>query len=249
MKPVAAPSAPRLLFLLSVSLGGCHGSSAKPNPIPATGYVVGDTAAFAPRLLNVDQTNRRVTFEVDAPAHVLLVSVVPGESAVPVGAFASDRTLAEPGTHTVPVIAGQTGQMTTTNLTSGSLDQQDYEQCVSRGQRRMPTKRVVVTDSTGKPMEVTEPYDPRDEVEIERGCEAGVNRRARGQAQQAQATPAPNRFLVLLASNMPMMLADVIERFEEMRNIPNDVPATISEVAAALYGDRKGVWSAYYVRW
>ena len=48
---------------------------------------------------------------------------------------------------------------------------------------------------------------------------------------------------------MPMMLADVIQRFEEMRNIPNDVPATIADVAAALYGDRTGIWSAYYVRW
>jgi hypothetical protein len=249
MKPVAAASAPRLLFLLAVSLGGCHRNSAKPNPVPETGYVVGDTAAFAPRLLNVDQTNRRVTFEVNAPAYVLLVSVVPGESAVPVGAFASDRTLAEPGTHTMPVIAGQTGQTAIATLTSGSLDQQDYERCVSRGQRGMPRKRVVVTDSTGKPMEVSEPSDPRDEVEIERGCEAGVNRRARAKAEQPQSTPAANRFPVLLVSNMPMMLADAIERFEEMRNIPNDVPATISEVAAALYGDRKGIWSAYYIRW
>lgn len=248
MKAVAAPVS-LLLVALVVSLGACHRGAVNPSLSPTAGYVVGDTTAFGPRLLNVDPKNQRVTFEVNAPAHVLLLSVVPGESAVPVGAFASDRTLAEAGTHTVPVIAGQTGPTATANLTSGSLDQQDYERCVSRGQRSMPRKRVVVTDSTGKPMEVSEPYDPRDEVEIERGCEAGVNGRSRTQATQAQASPAANRFLVLLASNMPMMLADAIQRFEEMRNIPNDVPATISEVAAALYGDRKGIWSAYYVRW
>jgi hypothetical protein len=244
MKAVAAPVS-LLLVALVVSLGACHHGSAKPSPSPGAGYVVGDTTAFAPRLLNVDQTNRRVTFEVNAPAHVLLVSVIPGESAVPVGAFASDRTLAEAGTHTVSVVAGQ--NVPTPNSTWGSLDQQDYEQCVSRGQRSVPKRQVVRTDSTGKVIERSdEPYDPRDEVEVERRCETGVNSRARARTQSAA---APNRYLVLMASNMPMMLADVIQRFEGMRNIPNDVPSVVSEVAAALYGDRKGIWSAYYVRW
>jgi len=242
MKP-AADSAPRLLFLLAVSLGACHHGTAKPNPSPGAGFVVGDTTAFAPRLLNVDHQRRQVTFEVSAPAHVLLVSVIPGESAVPVGAMASDRTLTEPGTHTVPVIAGQT--VPTANLTWGSLDQQDYERCVSRGQRRIPRKQVVRTDSTGKVIERSEePYDAGEEIEVDRRCEAAVNNRTR-----TQTSPPANRYLVLIASNMPMMLADVIKRFEEMRNIPNDVPSTVSEVAAALYGDRTGIWSAYYVRW
>ena len=248
MKPIAA-SAPCLLFLLAVSLGACHHGSGQPTGSPVagaygkvSGSVVGDTAAFAPRLLNVDQKNRKVTFEVNAPAHVLLVSVIPGESAVPVGAL-PDRMLAEAGAHTVPVIAGQT--VPTANLTWGSLNQQDYEQCVSRGQRSVPRRQVVRTDSTGKVVERSdEPYDPRDEVEVERRCETGVNKQAR-----AQAAPPPNRYLVLMASNMPMMLADVIKRFEEMRNIPTDVPSVVSAVAAELYGDRKGIWSAYYVRW
>jgi hypothetical protein len=250
MKPIDA-SAPRLLFLLAVSLGACHHGSGQRSagPVdgsygPISGYVLGDTAAFAPRLLDVDQKQRKVTFEVNAPAHVLLVSVIPGESAVPVGAL-PDQTLAEAGTHTVPVIAGQT--VATPNLTWGSVDQQDYEQCVSRGQRRIPKRQVVRTDSTGKVIERTdEPYDPREEVDVERGCEAGVNKRAHARTQAAS---APNRYLVLMASNMPMMLADVIKRFEEMRNIPNDVPSVVTAVAAELYGDRKGIWSAYYVRW
>jgi hypothetical protein len=248
MKPIAA-SAPRLLFLIAVSLGGCHHGSGQPtaNPTPKSygrnlGVVLGDTAAFAPRLLDVDQKNRKVTFEVNAPAHVLLVSVIPGESAVPVGAL-PDRVLAEPGAHTVPVIAGQT--VPAANTTWGSLNQQDYEQCVSRGQRSVPRRQVVRTDSTGKVIERSdEPYDPRDEVEVERRCETGVNKQAR-----TQAAPPPNRYLVLMASNMPMMLADVIKRFEEMRNIPTDVSSVVSAVAADLYGDRKGIWSAYYVRW
>jgi hypothetical protein len=245
MKPVAAASAPRLLFLLAASLGGCHHTSANPNPSPGAGYLLGDTAAFAPRILNVDWKRSQVTVEVNAPAYVLLVSVIPGESAVPVGAMASDRTLTEPGTHTVPVVAGQT--VPTPNSTWGSLDQQDYEQCVSRGQRLVPKRQVVRTDSTGKVIERSdEPYDPREEVEVERRCETGVNNRTRARTQSAAAA---NRYLVLMASNMPMVLADVIQRFEGMRNIPEDVPSVVSEVAAALYGDRKGIWSAYYVRW
>lgn len=250
MKPVA-DSASRLLFLLAVSLGACHHGSGQPSAGPiagsygrVSGYVVGDTAAFAPRLLNVDYQRRQVTFEVNAPAHVLLVSVIPGESAVPVGAL-PDRTLAEAGPHTVPVIAGQT--VSPPNVTWGSLDQQDYEQCVSRGQRRIPKRQVVRTDSTGKVVERSEePYDPHDEVEVERRCETGVNNQARSRTQSAAAA---NRYLVLIASNMPMMLDDVIRRFEQMRNIPTDVPSVVTAVAAELYGDRKGIWSAYYVRW
>ena len=248
MKPVAASVSP-LLLGACLALGACHhgAGSSGAHPIsgdvgPISGYVVGDTAAFAPRLLNVDQKHGRVTFEVNAPAHVLLVSVIPGESAVPVGAL-PDGTIAEAGTQTVPVIAGQT--MPTSNATWGSLDQQDYEQCVTRGQRSLPKRQVVRTDSTGKVIERSEePYDPREEVDVERRCETRVNNRAR-----AQATPAANRYLVLMASNMPMVLADVIRRFEEMRNIPTDVPSVVSAVAADLYGDRKGIWSAYYVRW
>lgn len=248
MKPVAA-SAPRLVLLLVVSLGACHHNSGQPSasPVPGSygqvsGYVLGDTAAFAPRLLNVDHQQRKVTFEVNAPAHVLLLSVIPGESAVPVGAL-PDGMLAEAGTHTVPVIAGQT--VPTANTTWGSLDQQDYERCVSRGQRSIPRRQVVRTDSTGKVVERSEePYDPREEIDVERRCEAGVNNRAR-----TKAPPPPARYLVLMTSNMPMMLADVIKRFEEMRNIPNDVPSVVSAVAGDLYGDRKGIWSAYYVRW
>ena len=245
MKPVVVSASRLLLLLLTVSPGACHRGPAQPNPSPGAGSMVGDTAAFGPRLLKVDYQRRTVTFEVNAPAHVLLVSVIPGESAVPVGAMASDKTLTEPGTHILPVVAGQT--VPTANLTWGLLDQQDYEQCVTRGQRSIPRRQVVRTDSTGKVIERSqEPYDPHDEVEVERRCETGVNNRARS---RTQSIAAANRYLVLMASNMPMTLANVLERFEKMRNIPNDVPSVISAVAADLYGDRKGIWSAYYVRW
>jgi hypothetical protein len=221
--------------------------------------VVGDTTAFAPRILSVDQQRNQVTFEVNAPAHVLLVSVSPGEFAIPVGAL-PDRALAEAGTQTLAIVPGQStpasvipGQSTPAGVMSwGSLDQQDYERCVSRGRRSLPKRRVVSTstDSTGKTSVVTsdELDDPHDEVALDQRCEAGGNKRTTRAATQA-AAPRATRYLVLLASDMPVMLADVIKRFEEMRNIPTDVPSVVSNVAAALYGDRKGIWSAYYVRW
>jgi hypothetical protein len=100
MQPVACSAR---LLILPLLLGACHRTSPRPNIGPKAGQSVGDTAAFGPRLLG-DARGPFVTFQVSGPAYVLLVSITPGESAVPVGALTSDSTLAEPGIHSMKFV-------------------------------------------------------------------------------------------------------------------------------------------------
>ena len=248
MKPVAA-AASRALVAVAASLGACHPGPTRLDVSPSAGAVVGDTTAFGPRLLAVDGKSHTVTFRVDAPAQVILVSVIPGESAVPVGALTSDTTRAEPGTHVMRFIEGPTSLIATTGpMRSASQPQVDVDRCVRVGTARLPKRRAVRTDSAGKTFVDPEPEldDPHAAIDVERACEANFNR---PQVSAVSGAPAPTRYLVLLASNTPLMLADAIKRFEAMRNIPGDVPTTVEAVASALYGDRNGIWSAHYVRW
>lgn len=88
-----------------------------------------------------------------------------------------------------------------------------------------------------------EPDDPQQAIDVERRCESGINSRLDGRSS------APPRFLVLMASSTPLMLADAIQRFETMRNIPSDMSVAVNAVASTLYGDRRGTWSAHYIAW
>ena len=242
MKP---SNAGRGLLILAATLGACHPAARRPSLGPKAGQMVGDTTAFGPRLLDIDARAPFVTFEVTAPAHVLLISVTPGESAIPIGALASDMTLAEPGIHRLRFVPVPRTPSPAPSVSSwGSADQTDYDRCVRAGSRRMPKRRVVRTDTAGRTVQVSnEPVDPKEEVDIERRCEGNINRRLK-----STASPPP-RFLVLIASNTPLMLADAIQRFETMRNIPGDMTAAVNAIASTLYGDRKGIWSAHYIAW
>jgi hypothetical protein len=243
MKPVAFTAR---LLLLPVLLGACQHAAPRSNIGPKVGETIGDTSVFGPRLLDIAQRGSFVTFQISAPAHVLLFSVTPGESAIPIGALTSDTTLAEPGIHNMKFVPVPKSFVPAPTVASwGTADQADYDRCVRAGSRGLTKKRVVKTDSTGKAYsQVTnEPDDPQQEIDVERRCESSINARLRTH------TTVPPRFLVLMASNTPLMLSDAIKRFETMRNIPTDVTVAVNAVASTLYGDRRGTWSAHYVAW
>ena len=243
MKPVAFVR----LLLPFVVLGACYqGAATRPSIGPRAGESVGDTAAFGPRLLNINERGPFVTFQINAPAHVLLLAVTPGESAVPIGALTSDTTLAEPGIHNMKFVEVPKNSAPAPSMaTWSSVDQADYDRCVRAGSRGLMKKRVVKTDSAGKTsVEYSnEPDDTKQEIDVERRCESNVNARLKSHGNAAP------RFLVLMASNTPLMLSDAIKRFETMRNIPSDMTVAVNAVASTLYGDRKGTWSAHYVAW
>jgi hypothetical protein len=118
MQPVARSAR---LLILSLLLGACHQTSPRPTISPKAGQAVGDTAAFGPRLLDIDARGPFVTFQVSAPAHVLLVSITPGESAVPGGALTSDSTLAEPGIHSMKFVPVPRVRAPAPSMSSGPI--------------------------------------------------------------------------------------------------------------------------------
>ena len=236
----------RPLLVLVATLGACHQSAPRSTIGPTAGQTIGDASAFGARLLNINERGPFVTFQISAPAHVLLVSITPGESAVPIGALTSDTSLAEPEIHNMRFVPAPRAQVPTPTVASwGSIDQNDYDRCVRAGSRGLTKKRVVRTDSGGKTTSeaTNEPDDPQQEFDVERRCESNINARLKTHST------TPPRFLVLMASNTPLMLADAIKRFETMRDIPRDMTLAVNAVASTLYSDRKGTWSAHYIAW
>ena len=231
-----------LLPMLS-ALGACHQRQPPLAGTSAAESTAGHPTAFGPRILSVDAAQRTVTFSLEWPAQVILVSVTPGQFAVPVGALTSDTTRAQPGLHTIKFV-GDLSVAGTPNPAMGAENQGGYDRCVRTGTQRLPTQPVVRRDSAGKT--TSEPrYEPQPhaETQLEQSCRESNRRQVTASPQHAW------RYLVLMATNTPMTLADAIKRFEGMRDIPNDLRASIQAVATALYADRNGTWSAHYVPW
>ena len=222
----------------------CHHGTGSGSPGQGKGELVGDTAAFRPRIVNIDRTRQRVTFELDEPAHLVVLWVAPGETIEPVSA-ATGTGLTPPGKHVIsaaPTTNSPTGPVPWTGV-----QQADYDECVRRGQKNLPKTPVVRRDSTGR--EITEPgtqsHDPKREFDMERRCGSMVNRYAVAKPQDAS-----ERYLVLLASNAPMLFPEIVARLREVVTVStDDMPAAMTSIADALYVDRRAIWSGHYLRW
>jgi hypothetical protein len=169
--------------------------------------------------------------------------VVPGETIEPVTA-ATGTGLTPPGKHvisTAPKTDSPKGPVEWT-----SVQQADYDECVRRGRQNVPKKPVVRRDSTGR--EISEPgtqsQDPKSEFDMERRCASMVNRYAVAKPQDVS-----ERYLVLLASNAPMSLLEIVARLREVAVYTDDMPSAMTSIADALYVDRRAIWSGHYLRW
>ena len=204
---------------------------------------MGYPTAFGPRILSIDRARRAVTFSVEWPAQVILVSVTPGQFAVPVGALTSDTTRAQAGTHTIEFV-GDLSLAGAPGPAPGGLNQAGYDRCVRAGTRTLPTQPVVRRDSAGKTtLEPRVETQPHAETRLEQTC------RESNRPEMNEGLLKSTRYLVLIATSAPMTLADAIRPFEGMRDIPTDIVAGIHAVATALYADRNGTWAAHYVPW
>jgi hypothetical protein len=202
---------------------------------------VGDTAAFRPRVVGVDQLRHRVTFQLTEPAHLVLLSVVPGKTIEPIGA-ATGTGLTSAGKHVVNAMPKAESPSEFAVWTAGQ--QSDYDECVRRGRGNIPKKTVVRRDSTGREYtEKTEqPQDPSQEFAVERRCRDRVGKPAAN-------APESERYLVLLASNAPMSFMEIVARLREVTIYTDDMPGAMTSIADALYDDRRAIWSGHYLRW
>jgi hypothetical protein len=232
-----------LNIVLFVLVAGCHRAPHAPNLGRNEGRRVGDTAAFAPRLIDIDRARHRVTFQVNVPAYVLLFSVVPGKTVQPLGG--PSTAITPPGRHSVTAVPKD--ELVKPDPSAWTISQQvEYERCVARGRAALPKKTVVRHDSTGREfVERTDaPQDPSREFAIERRCENAAN-----QLAPAATTVPADRYLVVLASNTPLTLIEIAQRIEAMTVYTDDVESAIASITQSLYGDRRAIWSGHYIRW
>jgi hypothetical protein len=188
----------------------------------------------------------RVTFELAAPAHVIMLAVVPGKTIDPVGRILGDTSESEAGMYEVTVVPPQPAVMQPSSWTI--QDHAAYDRCVAIARRsvRKQTEVVVRHDSAGEPIGETtrQVPDASAEIEAERRCEAATDRQ-----QRAVMPSTDDRYLVVLASSTSMTLTDLLARLDATTVTADDVSSTISAIADALYVGRKAIWSGYYARW
>ena len=229
---------------IAVSLVACHRGTATQGVAKEQGESIGDTSAFRPRILQIVRSTNRVTYDLAAPAYVIMLAVVPGKSVEPVGEILVRTAEAQPGLHKVTLVPPREPASQPPMWTID--DQRDYDRCVAASRRALPKKKIVRTDSLGKQsVETTqEVEDVSRELEAERRCEQSINGRPR------RVIPSTDdRYLVLLASSTPMTLVELLARLDATTATAEDVSSSISAIAEALYFDRKAIWSGYYARW
>ncbi len=217
---------------------------------PRRGQSIGDSTAFGPRLLDYNVLGSRVTYELAAPAYVILLNVVPGRSIEPVIGLAARDEVTPAGSHAaqIAVAVGRPSLPTRGPRQWDSMDYRDHEQCVNNARRRLPKRRVVRTDSTGKTVSIptNEVEDMSLEIEAERRCERYINQRTR---PVTRAPEASGRYLLLIASNVYLSQQELIERLNALTITARDVRSTLTAIPEGLFVDRAAIWSGHWMRW
>lgn len=256
--------------ILAVAMLACHHSSSSRLQGADLDGVVGDTAAFGPRILRVDRALQRATYSLAAPAYVLILSVAPGHSIDPVWAdpnSAPSMVRAETRTARL-LVPGAASPLGATNGASNeqlpAAVQADIDRCVRQEidaaerraaaaeRSRRPPTQAPARDSAGRPIQQPPQPDrnpaPVLDAGFERRAEAACGRRY-GNRPGATAPDTRERYLVLLASNAPIGAVELAARLDGLTVNAENVRGTIEAVAEGLYFDRRAIWSGYYVRW
>lgn len=229
------------LALLSV-LACQRAPAAAPRPL---GTTVGDADAYHVELLSLDPMQGRLRYRLGAAAYVVVLEVSPGNSI----------HLISPNTVQVPA-KENSGSHVTNIHTMAALDEaagaaeDEYEACYINGiQAATPKPRVarVRHDKDGKAIEPASapiPTGPPREVAARIADRCGVIRNDRLRASGLR--KSGERYLVLLASDVPMNSAQLLDRLSQMNIIASDVRSTIEAIALGLYISRPAVWSGSY---
>src|SRR5688500_9279105 len=229
-------------------IAACH-RAPEPDPLaaqPQRGQSIGDTTAFGPRLLDYNVLGARLTYELAAPAYVILLNVVAGGGIEPVMGFAARDEVTPAGSHAAQIALAR--PLNPAPREWNSLDYRDHQQCVDNSRRRLPKRRVVRTDSSGKTVSTptNEVEDRSLEREAERRCERFINQRSRPLTRTPQAT---ERYLLLIASNVYLSQQELIERLNALTITARDARSTLAAIPEGLFVDRPAIWSGHWMRW
>lgn len=233
-----------------ICVAACH-RAPEPDALaaqPQRGQSIGDTTAFGPRLLDYNVLSSRVTYALAAPAYVILLNVVPGRGIEPVAGFAARGEVTPAGSHAAEIAVARSSSSNRGPREWDSMDYRDYQQCVDNARRRLPKRRVVRTDSSGKTVSTptNEIEDRSLEFEAERRCERHIDQRNRPVTRAPEAT---DRYLLLIASNVYLSRQELIERLNALTITARDVRSTLAAIPEGLFVDRPAIWSGHWMRW
>jgi hypothetical protein len=242
---------PSATLLVAIALAACHHAPAAGGGAASRAGTVGAATASAVHILKLDGARARVTFRLDRPDYVVLLSVDPGRSIAPISTTALP-VLA--GVHTEPVaipdVAASLHMVTVAGRQVPASTRDAFEACVQRTTKPPSTRRVrrqVRTDSAGRPVDGGPLYEDVDVpgVDVEQAERICADRTL----SRAPTQPRPAGYLVLLASSAPLTWLEIDERLRKFSVTAEDARGTIQAVAEGLYAGRDAQWAGAYLHW
>jgi len=213
--------------------------------------MLGDASASGVRIVKLDAARARLTYGLERPAYVVLLSVDPGQSILPI-ATSAQPVLAGVQTTSVAIPDAQQPlrMITVAGRQIPASTREVFEACVQRTTKPPSTRRVrrqVRTDSTGRPVDGGPLYEDVDVpgVDVEKAERICADRTA----ARAPTHPRPAGYLVLLASNVPLTWLEIDERLRKFSVTAEDARGTIQAVAEGLYTGHQAQWAGAYVHW
>ncbi|MEP6780199.1 MAG: hypothetical protein ABJC26_09940 [Gemmatimonadaceae bacterium] len=233
-----------LALLSMLSVLACHHA---PTPVAPrlVGTAVGDISAYQVDFLSLDPVQGRLRYRLGAAAYVVLLEVTPGKSIH----LIAPNTLQTPSKENAGSHLTDIQTMAALDEAAGAA-QDEYEACYNNGIQAATPKPTIIPakrDKDGKiivPASVTTPTGPPGGVaqSIANRCQTIRNERLRTSSLRQSG----ERYLVLLASDVSMNSAQLLDRLSQMNVVASDVRSTIEAIALGLYINRPAVWSGYY---
>jgi hypothetical protein len=249
---------------VAASITACGGSPARvagAAPAPARGVPafgsVGDTAAFGLKLTGLAYAPDRITYEVNRPSYVTILSVSQSSIVSIIPRVDVDSRIEMAGSHQTPltvldtkaaksVVPSSMSAAPILNDDARVAEVQEYNRCMARAaaaskRDEEASRRVVGRDSAGRPI-----YGPPTVVPNERNYENQC-----AQRQASTQTPAPprfesapgqpGRFLLIFASDTRVEHKQVLE----LAVTESDPRLMTIAIGRKLFGGG-AIWSGLY---
>ena len=232
-----------VVTLTCFALLGCHHTA--PARAGFIGQSIGNSNAIGAEFLSLDPVQGRLQYRLRAPAFVILLEVSPGNSI----------HLIAPSTAGAPA-KNNAGLYVTNIHTVATLDdagagaEDAFQACYANGVQAATPRPVLIPakrDKNGKiiePASVTAPTGPPPGVasSIREKCLNAQYERLRSSSLRKSG----ERYLVLLASNVPMNSIQLLTRLEQLNVVASDVRSTIEAIALGLFASHDATWSGCY---
>ncbi|MCC6242341.1 MAG: hypothetical protein IT353_05845 [Gemmatimonadaceae bacterium] len=236
--------------LLSSAAGACGGTSAKSArlretvaPLPAV-QRFGDTTARRLALLEFSAATERATVHLDRAANLVVLAVRPGRDIELLAPSEQDRAV----TMRKGSVAFSFTRFEAANPDANTVAELQaelaYERCVANAQNVAERDARARAQRGGS----RAPAPPPTSVSTA-GCRKPPPSRPASKRIALPAREPAERYLVVLASDHSLSLADLNARLATLTTTAPDVATTIEAIAAGLYAGVPGTYTGLYTTW